>query len=68
MSDKRNDSRGYEEYTVAVIYAINFEISTIRYILNREHSRLPTKLSDSNIYVLSELSGYNVILIYLPGN
>ncbi|KAJ5157505.1 Pfs NACHT and WD domain protein [Penicillium canariense] len=58
----------YEDYTVAVICAIGFEMSAVRYMLDHEHYRLPPRQGDSNIYVLGELSGHNIVLACLPGN
>ncbi|GIJ87104.1 hypothetical protein Asppvi_006007 [Aspergillus pseudoviridinutans] len=58
----------YEDYTVALVCAMSFEMSAIRYMLDQEHVRLPTKQGDSNIYVLGELSGHNVAISCLPGN
>ncbi|GKT56723.1 PFS domain-containing protein [Colletotrichum tofieldiae] len=60
--------RTYERYTVAVVCAIEFEMSAVRYMLDREHPSLPTKEGDSNIYVLGELSGHDVVLACLPGS
>src|ERR1700722_15722053 len=68
MQEERSVPRGYEDYTVAVVCAMGFEMSAVRYMLDREHPRLPTKQGDSNMYVLGELSGHNVVLAYLPGN
>jgi ankyrin repeat protein/nucleoside phosphorylase len=57
----------YNDYTVAVVCAMGFEMSAVRYILDDEHPRLPTKQGDSNLYVLGELSGHNVAIACLPG-
>ncbi|KAI8316875.1 hypothetical protein K4K59_012377 [Colletotrichum sp. SAR11_240] len=57
----------YENYTVAIVSAIEFEMSAVRYLLDREHADLPTKEGDSNIYILGELQGHNVVLACLPG-
>ncbi|KAJ0165377.1 hypothetical protein CTA2_11450 [Colletotrichum tanaceti] len=64
----QNGPRTYERYTVAVVCAIEFEMSAVRYMLDREHPSLPTKEGDSNIYVLGELSGHDVVLACLPGS
>ncbi|TLS22163.1 uncharacterized protein PpBr36_09789 [Pyricularia pennisetigena] len=57
-----------QDYTVAVICAIGFEMSAVRYMLDKEHPRLPRKdEGDSNMYTLGELSGHNVVLACLPG-
>ncbi|KAK8090374.1 hypothetical protein PG997_005335 [Apiospora hydei] len=57
----------YEDYTVAIVCAIDFEMSAVRYMLDKEHESLPTKESDSNLYILGELSGHRVALAWLPG-
>ncbi|KAJ5663013.1 hypothetical protein N7507_003744 [Penicillium longicatenatum] len=59
---------GYEAYTVGIVCALEFEISAVRYMLDKEHARLPRKPGDSNLYILGELSGHNVILASLPGS
>lgn len=67
MFVERGVSKQYEDYTVAVICAIDFEMSAVRYMLDREHDRLRPR-GDSNTYVLGELSGHNIVLACLPGN
>lgn len=57
----------YEKYTVAIVCAIDFEMSAVRYMLDKEHPHLPTRDSDSNEYILGEISGHNVALAWLPG-
>ncbi|GIJ92594.1 hypothetical protein Asppvi_001872 [Aspergillus pseudoviridinutans] len=57
----------YNDYTVAVVCAMGFEMSAVRYMLDDEHPRLPTKQGDSNLYVLGALSGHNVVIACLPG-
>jgi ankyrin repeat protein/nucleoside phosphorylase len=57
----------YNDYTVAVVCAMGFEMSAVRYMLDDEHPRLPTKQGDLNLYVLGELSGHNVVIACLPG-
>ena len=59
---------GYEDYSVAVVCAMSFEMSAVRYMLDREHPRLPTKHGDLSCYVLGELSGHNITIACLPGN
>ncbi|KAJ5657330.1 uncharacterized protein N7484_000979 [Penicillium longicatenatum] len=59
---------GYEAYTVGIVCALEFEMSAVRYMLDKEHTRLPRKPGDSNLYILGELSGHNVILASLPGS
>lgn len=48
--------------------AQEFEISVVRYMLDHEYSRLPRKPGDSNLYILGELSGHNVVLASLLGS
>ena len=43
-------------------------MSAVRYILNKEHARLPRKPGDSTLYILGELSGHNIVLANLPGS
>ncbi|KAK6851588.1 hypothetical protein PG995_011713 [Apiospora arundinis] len=57
----------YEDYTVAIVCAIGFEMSAVRYMLDKEHPRLPARDGDSNMYTLGELSGHNIALACLPG-
>ena len=47
--------------------AIGFEMSAVRYMLDKEHPRLHGKDGDPNIYTLGEFGGHNVILACLPG-
>ncbi|KAH7153672.1 pfs domain-containing protein [Dactylonectria macrodidyma] len=60
MQDGQRSPQAYEEYTVAVVCAIELEISAIRYILDIEHRSLLTKEGDFNIYILGVLKGHNV--------
>ncbi|KAI6087798.1 purine and uridine phosphorylase [Hypoxylon rubiginosum] len=55
------------DYSVAVICAMEFEMSAVRYMLDEEHQRLPTVAGDQTIYTLGTLSGHNVVLACLPG-
>ncbi|RYP01718.1 hypothetical protein DL764_006111 [Monosporascus ibericus] len=68
MQDTQENSSSYDDYTVAVVCAMTFEMSAVRYMLDREHPRLPSQQGDPNIYVLGTLSGHNVVLACLPGN
>ncbi|KAK1585140.1 pfs domain-containing protein [Colletotrichum navitas] len=67
MWDKARTPETHEEYTIAVVCAMSFEMSAVRFMLSREHPRLRAKDGDSNMYVLGELSGHNVVLACLPG-
>ena len=58
----------YEAYAVGIVCAIEFEMSAVRYMLDKEHTRLPRKPGDSTLYILGELSGHNVVLASLPGS
>jgi hypothetical protein len=42
-------------------------MSAVRYMLDDEHPRLPTKQGDTCLYVLGERSGHNVVIACLPG-
>ncbi|GKT43278.1 uncharacterized protein ColSpa_03459 [Colletotrichum spaethianum] len=67
MQNEARLPKAHDEYTIAVVCAMSFEMSAVRYMLDREHPRLRAKDGDSNIYVLGELSGHNVVLAWLPG-
>ncbi|KAI3584275.1 nucleoside phosphorylase domain-containing protein [Fusarium oxysporum f. sp. albedinis] len=51
-----------------MICAIEFEMSAIRYMLDKEHKRLKRKRGESTMYILGELEGHNVVLACLPGS
>ncbi|KAF3392359.1 Serine/threonine-protein phosphatase 6 regulatory ankyrin repeat subunit B [Talaromyces pinophilus] len=57
----------YADYTVAIMCALDFEMSAVRWMLDRQHHPLPEKERDRNLYVLGELSGHNVVIACLPG-
>ncbi|KAJ0155629.1 Uncharacterized protein HZ326_2033 [Fusarium oxysporum f. sp. albedinis] len=60
--------RDYKDYTIGMICAIEFEMSAIRYMLDKEHKRLKRKRGESTMYILGELEGHNVVLACLPGS
>jgi tetratricopeptide (TPR) repeat protein/nucleoside phosphorylase len=60
--------KAHEDYTVAIVCPLELEMSAMRYMLDREHPDLPRKPGDPNLYVLGEISGYNIVLAWLPGN
>jgi nucleoside phosphorylase len=68
MRNPLSTPKCHENYTVAVICALGFEMSAVRYMMDREHPQLPPRPGDSNRYVLGELSGHNIVLAFLPGN
>ncbi|KAH3209412.1 hypothetical protein KXV77_007393 [Aspergillus fumigatus] len=67
MNECSADRWTYNDYTVGVVCAMGFEMSAVRYMLDDEHPHLPTKQGDSNLYILGELSGHNVVIAWLPG-
>ncbi|KAH7146152.1 nucleoside phosphorylase domain-containing protein [Dactylonectria macrodidyma] len=67
MEIKSNIRLSYEAYTVAVICAMSFEMSAVRYMFDEEHERLSDKDGDSNIYAFGRLSGHNTVVGCLPG-
>ncbi|KAI4598780.1 hypothetical protein KJ359_002672 [Pestalotiopsis sp. 9143b] len=68
MNRQRRDVKMAEDYTVAIVCAIEFEMSAVRYMLDEEHQHLPSSHGDSNVYILGKLCGHNVVLACLPGN
>lgn len=61
-------SQRHEDYKVAIICALGFEMTAVRYMLDEEHSQLPTRSGDKNMYTLGKLSGHHVALACLPGS
>ncbi|KAH8157500.1 hypothetical protein CIB48_g10740 [Xylaria polymorpha] len=66
--NQEKKEKTYEAYTVAVVCAIEFEMSAVRYMLDEEHQRLPNKPGDRNRYILGQLSGHDTVLAWLPGS
>ncbi|KAM0269035.1 hypothetical protein ACHAQH_009852 [Verticillium albo-atrum] len=58
--------KSYEGYTIAVVCAMSFKMSAVRYMLDNEHPRLRAKLGDPNAYKLGDLHGHTVALACLP--
>ncbi|KAI1420128.1 nucleoside phosphorylase domain-containing protein [Xylaria sp. FL1777] len=54
------------DYTVAILCALDLERNVVRRMLDEEHRRLQTEPGDSNSYTLGELQGHNVVLTCLP--
>lgn len=57
---------GYDDYGVAIICPLEVEMSAVRYMLDEEHARLPSKGGDSNRYICGCMSGHKVVISYLP--
>ncbi|KAJ8131351.1 hypothetical protein O1611_g2275 [Lasiodiplodia mahajangana] len=55
-----------DDYSVAILCALNLERNVVRYMLDKEHPRLSTRRGDSNSYILGEMHGHNVVLACLP--
>jgi nucleoside phosphorylase len=56
----------HDAYTVALICPLEVELSAVRYMLDEEHERLPPAQADTNMYILGQLSGHNVVVASLP--
>lgn len=70
MSPKGDISkRSQDDYTVAIVCALEKELTAVRGMLDREHPRLSlsTSSGDSNIYTFGEIHGHNVVIACLPG-
>ncbi|RYO77349.1 hypothetical protein DL764_010225 [Monosporascus ibericus] len=52
MQDTQKNPNSYDDYTIAMVCAMSFEMSA----------------GDPNIYVFGTLSGHNVVFVCLPGN
>lgn len=66
MQPESSSPKTYDDYTVAVVCAMVFEMSAVRHMLDNEHPRLPANPGDPNIYLLGEICGHNVVLACLP--
>src|SRR5687767_16026680 len=69
MAAEHISARPFGEYTVAVIFAMEFEMSAFRYMLDEDHDTndLEKDPNDPNEYVLGRVGGHNVVLAWLPG-
>lgn len=56
----------YDDYGVVIICPLEVEVSAMRYMLDEEHPRLPSKEGDSNRYLCGRMNGHNVVIAYLP--
>ncbi|KAL9109315.1 MAG: hypothetical protein Q9227_006070 [Pyrenula ochraceoflavens] len=56
----------HRDYRVAIICPLEVEMSAMRYMLDEEHAKLPSKDGDRNRYIFGELSGHNVVIAFLP--
>ncbi|OLN97663.1 putative ankyrin repeat protein [Colletotrichum chlorophyti] len=57
----------YEDYTIAWICALPFELARSRVMLDEEHRQLPSQASDDNTYVLGRIGQHNVVMACLHG-
>jgi nucleoside phosphorylase len=58
----------HEDYSVAIICALELEMSAIRFMLDCEHFALPRQPNDHNLYAFGDISGHNVVIACLPGS
>ncbi|KAK6507917.1 hypothetical protein TWF481_006338 [Arthrobotrys musiformis] len=57
----------YEDYTIAVIIPVEYQMTAFRHMLDQEHPALPTKKGDTNMYIHGEYNGHNIVIACLPG-
>ncbi|KAM0268692.1 hypothetical protein ACHAQH_009935 [Verticillium albo-atrum] len=57
MPQASPNPKSYEDYTIAVVCAMSFEMSAFRYKLDNEHPRLRAKPGDPNAYKLGDFHG-----------
>lgn len=69
MSDEAKPARPLDEYNAAVVFAMEFEMSAFRYILDEEHDTgdIEKDPDDPNEYVLGRVGRHLVVLAWLPG-
>ncbi|KAL3456230.1 hypothetical protein BJX64DRAFT_48158 [Aspergillus heterothallicus] len=68
MRGRERKKLKHNDYAIGIICALEFEMSAVRYMLDVEHSDFDSQPGDSNMYVLGELCGHNVVIACLPGN
>lgn len=61
-------SKSRQDYKVAIICAIEYEMTAVRCMLDKEHPRHRLQHGDPNMYILGELSGHNVVIACLQGS
>ncbi|KAM0270075.1 hypothetical protein ACHAQH_009533 [Verticillium albo-atrum] len=64
---QNSQQKTHDDYTVAIVCALSYEMTAVRYMLTTEHTRLKKKPHDDNMYVFGELHGHNVVVACLPG-
>lgn len=57
---------GHDDYGVAIICPLEVEMSAVRYMLDEEYDRLPSKGGYPNRYICGRMSEHNVVIGYLP--
>lgn len=56
----------HDAYTIGWVCALPKEQTAARAMLDEEHEPLPTPRNDHNVYTLSSVCGYNVVIACLP--
>jgi hypothetical protein len=51
MANITKKQLSYGDYTLAIICPLMVEMSAVRYMLDEEHARLPTRVGDLNRYI-----------------
>ena len=67
MEPVPRSQRTHDDYTVAIICPMSFEMGAMRYMLENEHPRLPSHPKDPNLYLLGDVYDHNVVLCCIPG-
>lgn len=58
----------YSRYTVAWICALHFEMAAARAMLDEQHDDLPSRINDTNSYILGTMQKHNVVIACLPAD
>jgi nucleoside phosphorylase len=56
----------HEDYTVAWICALPLQVAAAKAMLDKTHPQLSQSAGDDNAYTLGEISGHNIVVVYLP--
>lgn len=66
MSGTESQRLGFNDYTVAILCALDTELKAVRLLFDTTHEDLKIASSDSNYYALGQMGKHNVVATCLP--
>lgn len=67
MQNRHQSSKTHDDYKIAIICSLDFELNAVRYMLDREHPQLRPNKNDTTLYYFGELSHHDVVVACPPG-